>query len=377
MSRRLQEQAEQHGFLAGRIGGDEFVLSCVQTDTDRIVGMLDEMVEKLSAPFVHGGRKVDMSLTVGVSVTPVAAFDTQAALGRAFYVLNKVRDESMSAWGIFVPDMESDYQYHTIIKNELRQAIDECKLQVEFQPIYEPDGKTIKSAEALCRWNHPQLGSIAPAHFVEIAEEIGVIGELTRFMLTTSVAECARWRSRIAVAVNLSVADLGREGLVEFIASLLEEHGLEPERLCIEITETVFLQDYRRMAAILKSIQAIGVKTSIDDFGTGYSSLAHLHHLPADKVKIDRAFVVDIERNEKSQQLFRAVVSLGKELGFEVVVEGVETEGQLEWVRRCGADLVQGYVFSRAVGADYMRLLAPQGRIVGGFPPMQEIKAAV
>jgi predicted signal transduction protein with EAL and GGDEF domain len=327
------------------------------------MAILDDMVEHLSAPFVHQGRKIDMSINVGVSVTAAASFEAQAALGRALHVLNQVREEGTSAWGLFDFNMESDYQYNAVIRNELAQAIDDRALQVMYQPIYEPDGKRIKCAEALCRWHHPQLGPIPPSAFVAVAEEIGIIGELTKLMLVTAVEECVRWQSRISVAVNLSVADLGREGLVEFIATLLAESGLEPERLCIEITETVVLEDYAKMAEVLRALQAIGVKTSIDDFGTGYSSLAHLHHLPADKVKVDRAFVVDIEYSEKSRRLFKAVVGLGKELGFEIVVEGVETQGQLELVRRSGADLVQGFVFMGAVEKEFMRKVPYQGNV--------------
>ena len=362
MSRRLEIQAKENGLTAGRIGGDMFVLSSVKPEQSDVIGMLDDMLEMLSAPFVHVGRKIDMSLSAGISVSGNEHFDLSGSLGRATYALNKARDEGSSAWNIFEASMESDYEYTSIIRNEIGAAIDGELLNVVYQPIFDTDGRTIRYAEALCRWHHPKLGHIPPSSFVAVAEEIGIIGSLTRFMLSSAVEECARWDSGIGVAVNLSVVDLVRDGLVGHLRTLLFQHALDPSRLCIEITETVFLQDYDEMAAILSQLQAIGVQTSIDDFGTGYSSLSHLHRLPADKVKIDRAFVTNLEFDEKSQRLFRGVVSLAKELGYQLVVEGVETEGQLEWVRKCGADLVQGFVFSAAVSKEFMRQIRAVSR---------------
>jgi EAL domain-containing protein (putative c-di-GMP-specific phosphodiesterase class I) len=181
-----------------------------------------------------------------------------------------------------------------------------------------------------------------------MAEEIGVIGQLTEYVLRRACRECMTWESDVSVAVNLSALDLARDGIVEIIASALVEASMPAEKLCIEVTESVFVKDFDKTASTLSRLRELGIKTSLDDFGTGYSSLSYMHRLPLNRVKIDHSFVKTIVKDKKTQQLFSAVVGLAKGLGFEVVVEGVEERLQLEKVLAVpGVDMIQGHIFSK------------------------------
>jgi predicted signal transduction protein with EAL and GGDEF domain len=277
-------------------------------------------------------------------------------MSRADMALYKVKRNPNQAWILFDDNLEEEYQTTQRIKNDLRTAIDQCSLEVVYQPIYDAKGERIVSAEALCRWEHYDAGYIPPARFIALAEEIGVIGKLTEYVLRTACRDCMSWDSDVGVAVNLSALDLARDGIVEMISTALAAHSMPASRLCIEVTETVFVKDFEKTAATLMTLRNMGVKTSLDDFGTGYSSLSYLNRLPLNRVKIDRSFVVPIVEDKKAQQLFSAVVGLAKGLGYEVVVEGVEDRDQLEKVVSVpGVDMIQGYIFSRGLSNDEMK----------------------
>jgi diguanylate cyclase (GGDEF)-like protein len=337
--------------LAGRLGGDEFVVLFPGiSGVEEAKHLYDRVFRAISTTYVIDSHNVEVRCSGGVIVRGKEEFNLHADMSRADMALYKVKRNPNQAWMLFDEALEEEYQTGNRIKTDLRDAIDKGSLEVVYQPIYDAKGERIVSAEALCRWEHYDAGYIQPEKFVAMAEEIGVIGKLTEYVLRAACRDCMSWDSDVGVAVNLSAIDLARDGIVDMISNALAAHEMPASRLCIEVTETVFVKDFEKTANTLKTLRNMGVKTSLDDFGTGYSSLSYMHRLPLNRVKIDRSFVVPIINDPKTQQLFRVVVGLAKGLGFEVVVEGVEDREQLEHVVSVpGVDMIQGYIFSRGL----------------------------
>jgi diguanylate cyclase (GGDEF)-like protein len=356
--------------VPGRLGGDEFVVVLeAPLDTAEALSFCDRLFSAISTIYHIDGHNIDVRCSGGVIVRERDKFNLHADLSRADMALYKVKRTSR-LWMLFDSSLEEEYQSAVRIKQDLRDAIENGALELVYQPIFDAKGERIVSAEALCRWEHFKVGHIPPSQFIAMAEEMGVIGKLTEYVLRTACNECMTWNSDVTVAVNLSVLDLARDGIVAVIANALEESGMPAERLCIEVTETVFVKDFDKTAATLSTLRRMGVKTSLDDFGTGYSSLSYLNRLPLNRVKIDRSFVISLVEDKKAQQLFGAVVGLAKSLGFEVVVEGVEERAQLEMVVAVpGVDMIQGHIFSHGLSCVEMAKKvdvnrpAPQGPV--------------
>jgi diguanylate cyclase (GGDEF)-like protein len=337
--------------FAGRLGGDEFVVLVPGLSTiEEGRRVFDQVFSAVCATYVIESQNVEVRCSGGVIIRPKEEFNLHSDMSRADMALYKVKRNPNQAWRLFDLELEEEYQTSLRIKNDLKAAIDNSSLQVHYQPIFDAKGERIVSAEALCRWEHYDAGYIPPARFIAMAEEIGVIGKLTEYVLKAACRDCMEWNSEVSVAVNLSALDLARDGIVDMISNALAQAGMPASRLCVEITETVFVKDFDKTAQTLMTLRNMGVKTSLDDFGTGYSSLSYMHRLPLNRVKIDSSFVAPIVDDPKTQQLFRVVVGLAKGLGFEVVVEGVENREQLEHVVAVpGVDMIQGYIFSRGL----------------------------
>ena len=210
----------------------------------------------------------------------------------------------------------------------------------------------ITSCEALCRWDHPELGPISPAVFIPLAEEMGIISEISSFVLAAATRECASWPAQTSVSVNLSAKDFRNRDIVDKVRAALAQSGLAAHRLEIEVTETALLDDKSLTRELIEELKALGVRIALDDFGTGYSSLSYLHKLPLDKIKIDRSFLIDVTQNERSLELLTGIVNLSRPLGLSVTVEGVETFEQLKILAlKVKPDLVQGFLFGSALTA--------------------------
>ncbi|MNU33109.1 Phytochrome-like protein cph2 [compost metagenome] len=346
---RIRSMDEPRAF-AGRLGGDEFVVLLLAPESiDEARAFYDRMFAAICTTYPIEGHNIEVRCSGGVIVRRQDEFNILTDLSRADLALYKVKRTSQP-WMLFDDKLEKEYQSSVRIKHDLKDAIEKGALELVYQPIYDARGERIVSAEALCRWDHYEAGAIPPSQFIAMAEEIGVIGQLTEYVLRRACRECMTWNADVSVAVNLSALDLARDGIVELIVSALADAGMPPDRLCVEVTETVFVKDFEKTAATLLKLRGMGVKTSLDDFGTGYSSLSYMHRLPLNRVKIDQSFVATIVSDTKTQQLFSAVVGLAKGLGFEVVVEGVEDRGQLERVVSVpGVDMIQGHIFSRGL----------------------------
>jgi EAL domain-containing protein (putative c-di-GMP-specific phosphodiesterase class I) len=249
---------------------------------------------------------------------------------------------------------------------DLRDALTSRQLELHFQPIVELQGFAVTGAEALLRWHHPERGMVSPAEFIPLAEECGLIEQLGAWVLREACHAAAKWPPGMGVAVNLSPMQFEATGLVGMVAAAIEESGLEPSRLELEITESVLLRDSAANIAVLDELSDLGVSIALDDFGTGYSSLSYLHRFSFDRIKIDHSFICDIARNQGSLKIVRAIVMLAHSLGLEVTAEGVESEEQLVAVRGEGCDAVQGHYTGTPVPlADFLeRLGIPAGHCV-------------
>jgi EAL domain-containing protein (putative c-di-GMP-specific phosphodiesterase class I) len=236
------------------------------------------------------------------------------------------------------------------VLSEFRAALDAGEVEVFYQPIMHIDGTRVHGAEGLVRWRHPELGLLPPSDFIPIVEQTALIGPLTRYVLERAVVDCARWRAaghELTVSVNLSVRNLLDPELPSVIGNLLARHGLTPEALQLEITESMLMSDPDRSLVTLTALSELGVGLSVDDYGTGYSSLANLRRFPIDELKLDRSFVSPMLSDENDLIIVRSTINLGHDLGLNVVAEGVEDEATLARLTALGCDLAQGYHFSK------------------------------
>jgi EAL domain-containing protein (putative c-di-GMP-specific phosphodiesterase class I) len=243
--------------------------------------------------------------------------------------------------------MDKRLQSRRALELDLRKAIANGEFEAYYQPIINLQTGKVACFEALLRWHHPERGMISPAEFIPLAEETGLIIALGEWVLRTACQQAVKWPAPIGVAVNLSAMQFKGRNIVQLTVNALATSGLAPERLDLEITESVLLQDEANTLAILHQLREIGVQISMDDFGTGYSSLAYLRNFPFDRIKIDRSFVRDMLVRKDCHAIVQAVVSLARSLGITTIIEGVETKEQLDMARTDGCDLGQGYLFSK------------------------------
>jgi diguanylate cyclase (GGDEF)-like protein len=352
--------------IVGRYGGDEFVIAIPGIkSTDDIAVKLDAIFNKINTNYIVHGHSIDIKVSGGVYVHKSGRFVLTEAFSRADHALRKVKGMPTRAWTEFTRSMEAEYQRTVQIKAALREEISENSLKMMYQPMFLPDGSAFDCCEALARWHHPELGEVGPAEFIEIAEEIGVIQMVTKAILMRACKDCATWPGNATVSVNFSTLDVAHPEVLGMVRHCLAESGLDPKRLQIEVTETVFVNDFHNMSRTLNSLQQLGVRIALDDFGTGYSALSYLDKLNFDKVKIDRSFVINVDRDLKKQLLFKGIVALSKSMKFDVVVEGVETHEQLEIVTASGeVDRIQGFIYSRPQTSEDIIL-----RLTEGEPP--------
>lgn len=358
---RLAETVDGRGFAA-RLGGDEFgvllptaAVPHEAADTARVIA------KALAEPISLGDRSLRLTCSIGIAVAPGDGQTADALMNNADLALLKAKSEGRGTYHFYEAGMDATLQRRRMLEAGLREAIEGEGLSVAFQPIVELDGNRIVAAEALARWEHPQLGPIAPAEFISIAEETGLIHALGAWVLSAATRAAARWPNRVGVAVNLSPIQFKNPNLVGVIEAALAGSGLEAGRLELEITESLLFENSSANLDLLGALRGLGVRIAMDDFGTGYSSLSYLRAFPFDKIKIDRSFMTDVATKSESRAILRAMIGLGKSLSMTTVAEGVETEDQLAVVRAEGATQVQGYYFSPPVGAEKIAAMIGAG----------------
>jgi diguanylate cyclase (GGDEF)-like protein len=345
---------DQQRFVVSRFGGDEFVVFVFNLQTQaEITGIMDHITSVVSGVYDLDGDHVHIDISAGIAIENIANCDVGNMHINADLALYEAKGHEDRQWAVFVGAMDTKYRSRQKLKADLRQAIGNNEIKVVYQPIVSAQSLRIVACEALARWVHPELGSVPPAEFIPLAEEMGIITDITRFMLDQACKDCLTWGDRIGVSVNLSAIDLKSNEIARDIASALQKSGLPAHRLEVEVTESAIIADRNKTSMVLQRLKNAGINIALDDFGTGYSSLSYLNTLPLTKVKVDRSFVRDITTDRRSLMLLRGVTQLSHELGLGVTVEGVETEEQLALIRvAAGADLVQGYLLGMPLPAD-------------------------
>ena len=336
-----------------RFGGDEFMIffNDVQ-EPEAFPALLDEIFSSLNGDVDVAGHALRIQTSAGAVLAAARDADVDAMIVKADLALYKAKENGKNGWRLFEAAMDQAFRNRQVMKADLRHAVETRGLRVVYQPIVSMETMRIASCEALCRWDHPEIGPISPAVFIPLAEEMGIVSDISTFMLEAATLECSRWPDPISVSVNLSAKDFRNDSVIAKVRHALEKSGLAPHRLEIEVTETALLDDKSQTRTYIEQLKALGVRIALDDFGTGYSSLSYLHTLPLDKVKIDRSFLVDVTRNQRSLELLKGVVNLSRPLGLAVTIEGVETFEQLKVLAlSVKPDLVQGFLFGSALTA--------------------------
>jgi diguanylate cyclase (GGDEF)-like protein/PAS domain S-box-containing protein len=335
-------------YFVARIGGDEFeVVIAGLTDPDKIRELADAAIAAISRPIRVAQHSVHIGASAGVTLFPQDAVIPEELLRAADLALYRAKSNGRGACCFYEPGMDALQREHRKIEEELRRALQTGSIIAHYQPVVCLETDKIEGFEALARWTHPTRGSIPPDVFVPIAEASGLIIELGRVMLEQAISDAMQWRSPLYVAVNLSPLQVQDGGIVDTVRALLARTGLDPSRLELEITEGLLIHDIDKALETLNALKRLGVRIVMDDFGTGYSSLSYFRMFPFDKVKIDQSFVRDMGTNRHSLAVVQAVIGLSRGLGLHIVAEGVETEQQLEALRKEGCDLVQGYLLGR------------------------------
>ena len=339
----------REGDTVARLGGDEFAI--VQAGTDlqasESSSLAERLVEIVGAPYAIHGHQLNIGVSIGIAFAPNDGEDPDQLLKNADMALYRAKEDGRATYRFFEPGMDARAQARRLLEIDLRAALTRDEFEVHYQPIHDLNTDRITAFEALIRWKHPLRGMISPMDFIPLAEETGLITQLGDWILRKACMDAAAWSREVRVAVNLSPVQFKNSNLVQSVIAALAASGLAPERLELEITESVLLQDSEATLAALHRLRSFGVKISMDDFGTGYSSLSYLRSFPFDKIKIDRSFVQELATRDDSMAIVRAVTGLGKSLGISIVAEGVETNEQLGLLRTEGCTEVQGFLFSR------------------------------
>lgn len=352
IAQRLREQAPPDAII-GRFGGDEFILACEVKDHRQAQLIAQAVLDAIARPIQLEDEKLEVSCSLGVALLPDDGADLETTMQGADLALYHSKVNGRKQVNFFDPSMTRNLVRRREIEAELRLALQRDELSIFFQPIVDLATGKIKAFEALVRWFHPEKGELRPDEFIPVAEETGAIITLGNWITAQAAKAAAQWPDDVTVAVNLSPLQIKAPGAALGILNALREAKLPPERLELEITETVLLDDSESTGNFMRELGAAGVRFALDDFGTGYSSLSYLNKYPFGKIKIDRSFVSGVAAGEKSDAIIRAVSEMASTFGMQIVAEGIETVEQVELVRKAGCTQGQGYYFSRAV-PDYL-----------------------
>jgi diguanylate cyclase (GGDEF)-like protein len=345
-----------------RLGGDEFAIIMTQLRQPSDAAVLARRIRaSISKPYHVDGHQIVSDISIGISIAPIDGAEPDQLLKNADMALYGAKADGRGTYRFFEAEMDKRMKERRDLEMDLRQALANGEFELHYQPLVNLQTNEISAFEALLRWHHPTKGLISPADFVPIAEETGLIVSIGEWVLRTACKETANWPDHVKVAVNLSPAQLKTKNLVALVKDALADCGMPPERLQLEITETMLMQNTFATLAMLHELRKLGVQIAMDDFGTGYSSLSYLRSFPFDKIKIDRSFIKDLTDSAEPRAIVHAVAGLAKCLNMISTAEGVETQQQLDTLQAAGCTEMQGYLFSRAKPADQiMQLFQPQ-----------------
>ncbi|MFA6265833.1 MAG: GGDEF domain-containing phosphodiesterase [Pseudolabrys sp.] len=366
---RIREAAPP-GAVCGRIGSDEFAMLITAPDDADIGAMVTAMIENIARPHWFD-TVVRVSAHAGFAQAPGHAATRGELTRRAELALRAAAKKGPGAWVAFDVPLDTVSTDQKFIQRELPRAVSANELELHYQPIIAAHGGRIVGVEALLRWTHTTRGAIGPAVFIPIAEQMGLMDVIGAFVLRRALQEAKRWPD-LYIAVNLSPLQVRDGSIVDVVRSALEDSGVPPSRLMLEITEGVLIDNPEEMVRRIEDLHALGVRVALDDFGSGYSNLSYLQRFPLDKLKIDRSFVTALGSSANGGVIIQAIVALGRALGLSILVEGVETEQQRVLLRLAGCDEMQGFLFARpAPAAAIDRLLTQQKQSGGKAVPGQ------
>ena len=355
VGQRLKNCVRRSDTIA-RLGGDEFAVIAFDMDKPASAEALSKRIIKaIEMPFEIDGHHIHVGTSIGIAIAPGAGTDSEELLKNADLALYRAKHSGRGTYRFFEAGMDAQLQARSSLERDLRVAVSNQELQLHYQPIVKLITNEIVGFEALIRWHHAERGWVSPGDFVPLAEEVGLISQIGSRVLRQACIEAASWPSSASVSVNLSAVQIHSTNVYEAVESALKASGLAPNRLELEITESVFLHNSKSNLSALHRLRDLGVRIALDDFGTGYSSLGYLQNFPFDKLKIDRLFIKDLAAGEKSVTLLQAIVTLANGLDMTTTAEGVETEQQLALVKAVGCNEMQGWLFSKAVAADELR----------------------
>ena len=347
---RLREVVRS-GDIVARLGGDEFAVLQHGVDNDEVLRRgAQRILEVLSRPFALPGHPaVSCGASVGAAVFGTDARSIEELLHKADLALYRAKNAGRGGFSLYDAVLDQELRSRRELVRDLRLAIEQQALHLHYQPQYAVDGRTVTGYEALLRWTHPTRGELTPAEFIPLAEDNGLSASLGNWVLRRACVEAARWPAPLTVSINLSPGQFRGDLLLEQVTRVLQQSGLDPRRLELEITESLLMRNTDQVVETLRSLAALGVRIAMDDFGTGSSSLAYLWRFPFDKLKIDKAFTQALSHDPKVNLIVRSIISLAHSLRIRVNAEGVETAGQLRMLQKHGCDEFQGFLLGHPV----------------------------
>jgi diguanylate cyclase (GGDEF)-like protein/PAS domain S-box-containing protein len=381
VARRIQQQVRPHDIVA-RLGGDEFAILAEDLDSARYaVTLADRLIETLRQPMLIEGNEITTGASIGITFSSMGYEDPTEMVRDADTAMYKSKAAGKGRYTLFDSALHAEVSQRMRLEGDLRRALASGELSVAYQPLYYLRTGRVTGFEALARWIHPELGSISPVNFIPVAEESGLIVQLTDFVLRRACHQLREWHLRDArfadlnMHVNVSGNDIAHPNLVARISAALVEAHLEPQHLTLELTENILMQRLQPALPALAELRRLGIGLSVDDFGTGYSSLQHLSALPVNSLKIDRAFVNTLARSSNDEAVVRAIVLMGHSLGKSIIAEGIETADQLEQLQHMGCKSGQGFHLSRPLAPELVDKLL--GGLLAGacaLPGLQRLE---
>ncbi len=363
VARRIQEHVRPTDTVA-RLGGDEFAILTDDMELARhAVGLAERLQHVLQVPVMVGRNEIATSASIGITFSSIGYTRPDEVLRDADIAMYKAKSLGKAQYALFDASLHSQVTAQLHLESDLRRALDQQQLTLEYQPLYELASGKLIAFEALARWHHPERGTIPPASFIPIAEEAGLIGALTQFVIDRACLQLAQWHAAhpanrdLRMHINISGADLCGSGFAGRVTRTILTRGLQPHQITLEITESMLMERLDAALGTLEELSQLGIGISVDDFGTGYSSLSYLSSLPIASLKIDRSFVNKLVTSTQNSEIVRAVITLGSSLGKVVIAEGIETPAQMSRLRELGCNFGQGFHMSKPVSAENADLL--------------------